>query len=73
MDHEGQPKENVFTRSLHGLSLRVPDDFADSPHEFLCLVRGLPHVKRGTSKSQLPPLRAPHNWPTDGWVGAVSF
>jgi hypothetical protein len=39
VDHESQPKESVFTRSLHGLNLRVPDDFADSPHEF-CVCEG---------------------------------
>jgi hypothetical protein len=74
VDHEGQPKESVFTRSLHGLSLRVPDDFADSPHEFLRYVRGLPHVKHGTA-SRLPPLHAGHAWsgPDLTGVGVVSL
>lgn len=39
----------VYSLLINGLSLRVPQAYADRPEEFVQLVKSLPHVTRGTT------------------------
>jgi hypothetical protein len=52
-DHAGQQIEAIFTIALHGLALRVPEQYLDQPERFVRLVRNLPHVRSGTVDSRI--------------------
>lgn len=54
-DHAGQQIEAIFTIALHGLDLRVPEQYLDQPERFVRLVRNLPHVRSVSQERRVVP------------------